>query len=84
MRVYCFGKPGDNSFFIPAENRPNALQRFLLRVLLNIYYKEEEQCVKKAIKAFVEGRKTPPLRKVRLSHVESMNKKHIKEREEKK
>ena len=40
--------------------------------------------VKKAIKAFVAGRKTPLLRKVRLSHVESMNKKHIKEREEKK
>ncbi len=31
--------------------------------------------VKKAIKAFVEGRKTPLLRKVRLSHIESLNKK---------
>ena len=43
MRVYYLGKPGDNSYFIPVENRPNALQRFLLRVLLNIYYKEIEQ-----------------------------------------
>lgn len=40
MRVYYLGKPGDKSFCV---NRPNALQRFLLRVLLNIYYKEDEQ-----------------------------------------
>lgn len=31
--------------------------------------------VKKALKAHREGRKTPLLRKVRLSHVESLNKK---------
>lgn len=40
--VYYIGKPSDLSFCFPANGRPSALQKFFLRKLLGIYYKEFE------------------------------------------